>query len=118
MSLGDGENSEDLIQFLPTIEDQKYLLQTSDQDSEVEGTEIKNGRADAPLFSADVFKLDDPSSPQHGLLGSISLKRQTSSWLESRIDTRIFHNTNVPFSVFVCGLQGSGKSHTTSCLIG
>ncbi|KAI9892131.1 MAG: hypothetical protein M1814_001837 [Vezdaea aestivalis] len=29
----------------------------------------------------------------------------------------IFSNTNIPFSTFVCGLQGSGKSHTVSCLL-
>jgi hypothetical protein len=33
-------------------------------------------------------------------------------------DSRLFMNTNVPFSTFICGVQGSGKSHTMSCLIG
>ncbi|KAF8459789.1 hypothetical protein BDZ91DRAFT_665275, partial [Kalaharituber pfeilii] len=31
--------------------------------------------------------------------------------------TRIFLNTNIPASFFVCGLQGSGKSHTLSTLL-
>ncbi|KAL1601986.1 hypothetical protein SLS59_005152 [Nothophoma quercina] len=29
----------------------------------------------------------------------------------------VFLNTNVPFSTFICGVQGSGKSHTTSCFL-
>jgi len=31
--------------------------------------------------------------------------------------SQLFLNTNVPFSAFICGVQGSGKSHTTSCLM-
>lgn len=51
--------------------------------------------------------------PQYGLLGS-------SEWTPSTaiLDSRIFLNTNVPYSAFVCGVQGSGKSHTTACMIG
>tara|TARA_R110002003_G_scaffold175_10_gene14254 strand:+ start:6236 stop:7012 length:777 start_codon:yes stop_codon:yes gene_type:complete len=29
----------------------------------------------------------------------------------------MFLNTNVPISTFICGIQGSGKSHTTSCIL-
>jgi hypothetical protein len=29
----------------------------------------------------------------------------------------VFINTNVPFSTFICGKQGSGKSYTLSCLL-
>lgn len=32
-------------------------------------------------------------------------------------DCRIFLNMNVGFSAFVCGSQGSGKSHTLSCML-
>ena len=31
--------------------------------------------------------------------------------------SKLFLNTNLPFSAFVCGVQGSGKSHTTSCIL-
>ena len=33
------------------------------------------------------------------------------------IDRRLFLNTNAPWSAFVCGSQGSGKSHTLSCML-
>lgn len=52
--------------------------------------------------------------PQFALLGEISQSGKS----KELADPRIMLNTNVPFSAFVCGLQGSGKSHTTSCMIG
>lgn len=32
-------------------------------------------------------------------------------------DPRIFFNVSAPSSTFICGSQGSGKSHTLSCLL-
>ena len=32
-------------------------------------------------------------------------------------DSRIFLNINTPWSAFICGSQGSGKSHTLSCML-
>jgi len=32
-------------------------------------------------------------------------------------DPRIFYNVSAPSSVFICGSQGSGKSHSLSCLL-
>ncbi|KAJ5346243.1 hypothetical protein N7452_004247 [Penicillium brevicompactum] len=37
--------------------------------------------------------------------------------LVSPLLERIMLNANIPFSAFVCGVQGSGKSHTTACMI-
>ncbi|KAL9120238.1 MAG: hypothetical protein Q9187_003204, partial [Circinaria calcarea] len=33
------------------------------------------------------------------------------------IDPRLFLNVNTPWSAFICGSQGSGKSHTLSCML-
>ena len=33
------------------------------------------------------------------------------------LESKIFQNTNAPFATFVCGVQGSGKSHTTACML-
>ncbi|CZR67479.1 uncharacterized protein PAC_17378 [Phialocephala subalpina] len=71
------------------------------------------GVKNAVLFSADVLGcpgMDD--LPQYGLLGSSDPTSSTTI-----LDSRIFLNTNAPFSAFVCGVQGSGKSHTTACMI-
>lgn len=32
-------------------------------------------------------------------------------------DNRLFVNMNAPWSTFICGSQGSGKSHTLSCML-
>ena len=100
----------------------------------------------APLVALDVLKIADKGSlPQYALLGSLSgdltstsnerrlgdessdfsffnlAKRNTddvSESLEKDVDRRLFLNTNAPTSTFICGLQGSGKSHTLACILG
>lgn len=37
---------------------------------------------------------------------------------EKKGDPRVFLNGNAPWSAFICGLQGSGKSHTLACMLG
>ena len=34
-----------------------------------------------------------------------------------KADSRLFLNHNAPWSAFICGSQGSGKSHTLSCML-
>lgn len=36
---------------------------------------------------------------------------------ESAHGNRLFLNVNTPWSAFICGSQGSGKSHTLSCML-
>jgi len=71
----------------------------------------------AILVSANIVEeTDEKILPQYGLLGS--LHPDECPQLKAPGDDRIFVNTNIPFSAFICGVQGSGKSHTTSCLLG
>jgi hypothetical protein len=66
----------------------------------------------APLISADIIdSTEDHLLPQVGFLGA-QVDNPNSP------QKALFLNTNVPFSAFVCGVQGSGKSHTVSCLLG
>lgn len=63
--------------------------------------------------------------PSYGLLA----ERQESYGYDTHISTgiqgmgsveqddRLFLNTNAPWSAFICGSQGSGKSHTLSCIL-
>lgn len=102
----------------PTLDDQLELLGLDDSDSDISfGVKFGDKEiSDAVLFGAPML-LDDEYSertkkliPQYGLLGSI---------LQTKLqDTRIFLNSNNPASFFICGLQGSGKSHTLSTLLG
>lgn len=71
----------------------------------------------AVLVSEDaVEKAGEALLPQYGLLGNLSSESVESS--KDVADGTVFLNTNIPFSVFICGVQGSGKSHTVSCLLG
>lgn len=83
---------------------------------------------------SDTNLLDD-LTPDHGEDGQILKPKQ--SWLdtdkilktveaattpmESRptadFDPRVFINISAPWSAFICGSQGSGKSHTLSCML-
>lgn len=71
----------------------------------------------APIFTEAVRKYavaaagtsNDPPFSQYGLLAG--------STDDSAADPRIFWNIAAPSSFFICGSQGSGKSHTLSCLL-
>ncbi|KAH3998766.1 hypothetical protein HBI38_094290 [Parastagonospora nodorum] len=70
---------------------------------------IKRDIGHAPLVSASVIvKYGKDLVPQYGFLGSKGTEGEV---------IKLFHNTNVPFSTFICGVQGSGKSHTTACML-
>lgn len=83
------------------------------------------------IFGEKVF-------PQYGLLGAIveseagALKTSDHSLIDvlddvsisefeqdpqAKQDPRVFWNVAAPSSTFICGSQGSGKSHTLSCLL-
>ncbi|KAH7398931.1 hypothetical protein DE146DRAFT_719015 [Phaeosphaeria sp. MPI-PUGE-AT-0046c] len=65
----------------------------------------------APLVNAAIISKDTKRLlPQYGLLGSYDGEA-------SHTVSKLLLNTNVPFSMFICGVQGSGKSHTTSCIL-
>lgn len=52
--------------------------------------------------------------PQYGLVGT----RQDEDHIgEPAEDRLVLANMNTPWSAFICGSQGSGKSHTISCLL-
>jgi len=66
----------------------------------------------APLLSQNIIaKHTKDLIPQFGFFGCIREDRSQGQ------NIKIFHNTNVPFSSFICGVQGSGKSHTTATMV-
>jgi hypothetical protein len=67
----------------------------------------------AVLISPILEEIGNKMPSQFGLLGHLASRQS-----EDLMDPRVMLNTNIPFSAFICGLQGSGKSHTTSCMIG
>lgn len=79
-------------------------------------THVQDEICTTPLFTQSVRQhiaevgAPDPFT-QRGLLAAIG--RPTKNWQ----DPRLFYNVSAPASVFICGSQGSGKSHTLSCLL-
>ncbi|CAI6226235.1 unnamed protein product [Periconia digitata] len=78
-----------------------------------------------PLFSLHSIGVDMQPKPhklfQYGLLAGLATEHcistdQSGSHGGHR-DKRLFFNTTAPSSIFICGSQGSGKSHTLSCLL-
>ena len=61
----------------------------------------------------DVDDVQIQDSAQSGV--TISSKGPPSPTQMS--DSRLFVNINAPWSAFICGSQGSGKSHTLSCML-
>lgn len=95
-----------------------------------------------PFFSADVLaetlkqKADSRTQitdilPQYGLLAKVTETFDDADESEKHrddlvdafgepvkaADKRMFVNMNAPWSAFICGSQGSGKSHTLSCIL-
>ena len=114
----------------PALDYQLAFLSDPDSTSRVTHShDQSSGEATrtTPLFSGKV--LDGSKSgtfKQYGLLCKAVASRQSqqlppgSTKPESCVldyDPRIFLNVNAPWSTFICGSQGSGKSYTLSCML-
>ncbi|KAI0952581.1 hypothetical protein AcV7_008333 [Taiwanofungus camphoratus] len=96
------------------VEEFQLMDYTSPESDEAGDHEVKT----APLLTRDAYLstglFERPS--QYGVLGAvISIHDKTGS--ESPHDPRLYINTNAPLSALVCGVQGSGKSHTVSVIL-
>ncbi|KAL9639348.1 MAG: hypothetical protein Q9164_000983, partial [Protoblastenia rupestris] len=92
-----------------------------------EGEEIRT----TPLFSVAVKNAVDTRGSktdsllsQYGLLaGRIDASEEDCVVLSDKpkkqelLDPRLFLNVNAPWSAFICGSQGSGKSHSMCCIL-
>lgn len=96
----------------PALERQLQFLSIADESSS-SSDESPNSIEHSVLVSPTLEDMGNNMPSQFGLLGHLA-----SQQYEGLVDPRVMLNTNTPFSAFICGLQGSGKSHTTSCIIG
>ncbi|KAJ6457687.1 hypothetical protein C8R45DRAFT_1184394 [Mycena sanguinolenta] len=60
----------------------------------------------SPLLTRSTLERHAADFPSRGLLGT-----------SVATNDRVYVNTNAPSSAVICGVQGSGKSHTVSCLL-
>lgn len=75
-----------------------------------------------PIFTAEVLEAipEDERPSQYGLLAlDIAPSPSPSDLLDptAKMGARIFYNVADPTSTFICGSQGSGKSHTLSTIL-
>jgi len=115
-ALRDGEKEETRLL-------QQHLLLLQKPQSQHGLLEVKT----TPIFTMPILKhaerLDlkgtTEAIPQYGLLGGLTdiLEKQETKDRSNSQDPRIFFNVTAPSSTFICGSQGSGKSHTLSCLL-
>ena len=75
----------------------------------------------APLVTSCAFVQnhpdDTPSFTQFGLLAGVHSDIPNRLGTIPANDCRLFFNVSPPSSTFICGSQGSGKSHTLSCML-
>ncbi|KAL6801735.1 hypothetical protein J3E68DRAFT_228177 [Trichoderma sp. SZMC 28012] len=99
-----------------------HLSLLSSDDSKEDAEEL----AATPIFTQNVHEygmqlksVGEKPLAQYGLLaGIIEDPFPACDGPKSAAkDPRLFFNTSTPSSVFICGSQGSGKSHTLSCIL-
>lgn len=81
----------------------------------------------APLFSKEVAEISKRELPggfpykQYGLLAGRTRPSggpdEEGAQKKEEEDPRIFLNVSAPWSAFICGSQGSGKSHSLACML-
>lgn len=98
---------------LPDPSEQDFFLNDKG-DTDLSSSAVAN----SIVLSAKVLRTSEHRKlvGQYSLLGTLLESVDEGRALDE--ETRLFLNTNLPTSFFICGLQGSGKSHTLSCLLG
>ncbi|KAK7695533.1 hypothetical protein QCA50_000169 [Cerrena zonata] len=98
----------------PALEELDLLNHTALESSDRTDHELYT----APILTRGAFLAGGFSgkSSQYGVLGGVvTVYDQKKKDVPD--DPRIYVNTNAPFSALVCGVQGSGKSHTVSVML-
>ncbi|KAJ7165756.1 hypothetical protein C8R46DRAFT_899970 [Mycena filopes] len=89
-----------------TTDAELAFLATAGQTHQVnDGSFLHHQLVTSPLVTYSAFQQRAGDFPSRGLLGT------------SDNDERVYLNTNTPSTAVVCGVQGSGKSHTVSCIL-
>ncbi|KAJ5930961.1 hypothetical protein N7466_006454 [Penicillium verhagenii] len=100
---------------MPSMQDFEYqlgLLKLESEQDEIEDASL------APVFAGPILDMPIPTPSQYGLLGGVkSVSTLTNQRTVHDKDPRLLFNVASPSSTFICGSQGSGKSHTLSCLL-
>ncbi|PGH03670.1 hypothetical protein GX51_03934 [Blastomyces parvus] len=116
---------DDLTKHLALIEDDDNFRANNNGEENV--ARLEEVRT-TPLFSSGVqmaMQVQEQQDvlPQYALMG---MRTETYGKAEGEADAEthirrstnlVYANINAPWSTFICGSQGSGKSHTLSCML-
>eukprot|EP01138_Halocafeteria_seosinensis_P016207 gb/GECG01016537.1/.p1 GENE.gb/GECG01016537.1/~~gb/GECG01016537.1/.p1 ORF type:complete len:683 (+),score=80.82 gb/GECG01016537.1/:1-2049(+) len=91
--------------------DREMDLLPPDRGNSMQGNDGNDTVDKAPLFSRPVLERNRNSLLQYGVLGSLADQEVPLA------SSRVYINTNVPFTGIICGVQGKGKSHTLSTIL-
>ncbi|KAJ6504918.1 hypothetical protein DFH09DRAFT_1375275 [Mycena vulgaris] len=87
------------------MDDELAFLETATAaEQDIDGNLLLHQLVTSPLLTYSAFKHCVADFPSRGLLGTSA-------------GDRVYVNTNAPSSAVICGVQGSGKSHTVACLL-
>ncbi|KAJ7729059.1 hypothetical protein DFH07DRAFT_969607 [Mycena maculata] len=87
------------------FEDELAFLETATPvEQDTNANLLRHQLVTSPLLTYSALKHRVEDFPSRGLLGT-------------NAGDRVYVNTNAPSSVVICGVQGSGKSHSVSCLL-
>ncbi|KNZ58270.1 uncharacterized protein VP01_1961g3 [Puccinia sorghi] len=105
-------------QKMPKKDPELDLLQLPSQGGAVGlgyGT-LEHSDRNAVLVTGDAEKLSPGKFPQRAVLGTI-LSQHARGFPKTIENPKLYLNVNSPFSALICGVQGSGKSHTASVIL-
>lgn len=123
------------VHYWPTKENPIFSQDVLKYHLDLLGSDVLDQKTDeaivTPILSSSVLKhgrdrtdqTTEPVIPQIGLLAGIthileSLKLEQDGENQAlHADPRLLFNVSSPSSTFICGSQGSGKSHTLSCML-
>lgn len=90
-----------------------------DSISDIRGRSKDHELQTAPIITRDAYVAAcyREGATQYGVLGSILSIHNKNHLPYKPVNPQLYVNTNAPFSAVVCGVQGSGKSHTVSLLL-
>lgn len=116
------KDSEDDDTTVKQLTAQLKLLHLPGTDNAEDDDDTSAGSREArgcPIFSPVLLETDGGKHRpvQYGLLASNTSLVQEMPPATAAGDVRVFQNVAAPSSAFICGSQGSGKSHTLACML-
>lgn len=98
-------------------EEEWQLLDDSDSEDSYIRSIQEHDLITAPLLTREAFVRSNQSlRTQYGLIGKV-LAIHSKGGTEIPEDQRLYLSSNAPFSALVCGVQGTGKSHTVGTIL-